>query len=83
MDRARIEAEVVEHRKIIKALHQYMGSQDISRREWGLIFAKAAGYEVFHLVRKRQADQTEAEVGAAILMMAIEAWASEDRLNVK
>lgn len=83
MDRPQIEHDIVEHRKIIKALHQYMESQGINRREWGLIFAKAAGYEVFNLVQEHRAGPASAELGSTILSMAIDAWAAEDRLNVR
>lgn len=52
-----------EHKHIISALYQWMESQNIPRKQWGLIFAKAAGYEV-SLVTK---DQINLKLGASIL----------------
>lgn len=81
MDYEQVKLQVAEHRKVIKALHQYMESQGINRAEWGLIFAKAAGYEVFHITQK--CPEKNAETGGMLLMLAVNSWASEDRLNVK
>jgi hypothetical protein len=64
--------------KIVRALHQWLASQGIEREHWGLILAKAAGYEIY----RYRIGRSE-EVGLSILGLAMRLNAMEDRIYAK
>jgi hypothetical protein len=62
--------------EILKALHQWLTSQGIERRHWGLLLAKAAGHEVYHYGRDK-------EDGLAVLNIAMRLHAARDMIYDK
>jgi hypothetical protein len=64
--------------KILKALHQWLISQGVERKHWGLLLAKAAGHEIYH-----HRIGKDHEVGLGILNLAMRLNAMEDRIYAK
>jgi hypothetical protein len=62
--------------EILKALHQWLTSQGIERKHWGLLLAKAAGHEVYRYGKDH-------EVGLGILNLVMRLNAMEDRIYAK